>query len=132
MIYHLTYHIRAPFGVYLTKHQTIRRRPCSARAAPVRRPAGRRNAFCQFLDIVRCLVKFRYMYYLNFTALERGFVRLFRLKGQCPGTVRCPDGAWPAFAHIGRAPDDFDIKFKRCPAGHRTMSEKRQELFKIY
>jgi len=43
----------------------------------------------------------------------------------------------PAFAHIGRAPDDFCIKklsydsngarpgTVRCPAGHRTMSDKR-------
>jgi len=29
-----------------------------------------------------------------------------------PGTVNCPDGARPAFAYIGRAPDDFGLKFK--------------------
>ena len=131
MIYHLTYYLRPPYGVYLTKNRTIRRRPCGARAAPCRQKEES-YAFCQILDIERCLMKFRY--YLNFTALERGCVRLLRLRGQCPGTVRCPDGARPAFAHIGRAPDDFDIKCKRCPAGHRTctMSEKRQELSKIY
>jgi len=49
-------------------------------------------------------------------------------------------GARPAFAHIGRAPDDFGLKFKsndfngdrsgtvRCPAGYRTMCEKSKEL----
>ena len=30
MIYHLTYHLRAPYSVYLTENQTIRRRPCGA------------------------------------------------------------------------------------------------------
>jgi len=52
-------------------------------------------------------------------------------------------GARPAFAHIERAPDDFDLKFKsydfkgdrsgtvRCPAGHRTMCKKSKELSKI-
>jgi len=49
-----------------------------------------------------------------------------------------------AFAHIGRAPDDFGLKFKsydfngdrsgtvRCPAGHRTMCEKSKELENLY
>ena len=52
-------------------------------------------------------------------------------------------GARPAFAHIGRATDDFGLIFKsydfngdrsgtvRCPAGHRTMCEKSKELSKI-
>ena len=51
-------------------------------------------------------------------------------------------GARPAFAHIGRAPDGFGLKFKsndfngdrsgtvRCPAGYRTMCEKSKELRK--
>jgi len=52
-------------------------------------------------------------------------------------------GARLALAHIGRAQDDFGLKFKsydfngdrsctvRCPAGHRTMCEKSKELSKI-
>ena len=66
-----------------------------------------------------------------------------RIKWHRPGTVRCPDGARQAFAHIGRAPDDFCLKFisydsnsacpgtVRCPAGHRSMSDKRRELSNI-
>jgi len=35
-----------------------------------------------------------------------------RVKWHWPGTVRCKDGAWPLFAHIGQAPNNFGIKFK--------------------
>jgi len=34
-----------------------------------------------------------------------------RVKWHRPCTVRCPGGARPAFAHIGRAPDDLCLKF---------------------
>ena len=66
-----------------------------------------------FLDIIRCPVNFSC--YLKF------------------------HGAWPAFAHIGRAPHDFCLIFisydsngaRPGTAGHRMMSDKRQELSKI-
>ena len=106
----VTNHLRAPYGVYFTKNRTILRRPYGPRPA-----AGRIvRFFIIFLDIVRCPVKFRY--YLKF------------------------HGARPAFSYIGRAPDDFYLIFisydsngarpgtVRCPAGHRTMSDKRQEV----
>ena len=77
------------------------------------------------------------------TGIGRFVKRFLIVPGACqtsydarPGTVRCPGGARPAFAHIGRALDDFCLKFisydsVRCPAGHRTMSDKRKELSKI-
>jgi len=86
--------------------------------APVRRPAGGRKIL---LAPVRRLV---------------GSLRVTRYR---PGTVPCPDGARPAFAHIGRATDAFCIKTLsydsngarpgtvRCLAGHRTLSDKRKE-----
>ena len=99
--------------------------------ASVRCPAGgrkNRTIFYHFLDIVRCLVNFRY--YLKFHGARTAFGRV--IKGKI---ARCPDGARPAFAHIGRAPDEFCLIFisydsngarpgtVRCPAGHRTMSK---------
>jgi len=107
----VTNHLRAPYGVYFTKIDSTE---------PVRRQAGgrkNRTIFIIFLDIVRCPVKFRY--YLKFHS------------------------ARTAFAHIGRAPDNFCLKFisydsngarrgiVRCPAGHRSMSDKRRELSTI-
>ena len=73
-------------------------------------------------------MKFRYYY--NCKALCRVI----------EGKMTSAHGARPAFAHIGRAPDDFGLKFKsndfngdrsgtvRCPAGYRTMCEKSKEL----
>jgi len=97
--------------------------------------------FVNLLDIARCPVKCRY--YLNFHGVRTAFSRVIVGKMTSIGTVRCPDGAPPVFALIGPAPDDFGLKFKsydlngdhsgvvRCLAGHRTMSEKRQELSNI-
>jgi len=68
------------------------------------RPAAGRIArfFLSFsLDIVRCPVKFRY--YFKSTAPLRSLVGSLKVKWHRPGTVRC----LPAFAHIGRAPEDF-------------------------
>ena len=133
----VTNHLQAPYGVYFTKNHTILRRPYSARPA-----AGRIvRFFIKFLDIVRCPVNIRY--YLKFHGARTAFVVSLRVKSHRPGNVRCPDSARPAFAHIGRAPDDFCYIFisydsngarlgtVRCLAGHRTMSDKRQELSKI-
>jgi len=64
-----------------------------ARTAP-----GRRQE--EFLDIVRCPVKFRYY---------------FKFHGARMATYDNgwgPEGARSAFAHIGRPPDDFCLKFK--------------------
>jgi len=52
----VTNHLRAPYGVFFTKNRTILRRPYGARS-----PAGRIvRFFINFLDIVRCPVKFRH------------------------------------------------------------------------
>jgi len=114
----VTNHLRAPYDVYFTKNRTILRRPYGARPA-----AGRiLRFFIIFLDIVRCPVKFRY--YLKFHGARTAFGSL---------RVRCPDGARPAFSHIGRAPDDFYLIFisydfngarpgtVRRPSGHHTV-----------
>jgi len=48
-----------------------------------------------------------------------------RVKWHRPGTVHCPDGARPAFAHIGRAPNEFSLKFisiVRCLNSARKIS----------
>ena len=115
------------------KYRTILRRPAGGRK--------NRTIFYRFLDIVRCPVKLGTTY--NSTAPVRRLVGSLRVKSLRPGTVRCLDGARPAFLHIGRAPDDFYLIFisydsngahpgtVRCPAGHRTMSDKRQEISKI-
>ena len=99
----VTNHLRAPYGVYFTKNRTILRRPYGARPA-----AGRIvRFFINFLDIVRCPVKFRY--YLKFHGARTAFGRVN--EGKMTSAVRCPGGARPVFAHIARAPDDFCLKF---------------------
>ena len=63
----VTNHLRAPYGVYFTKNRTILRRPYGARPA-----AGRIVRFLiNFLDIVRCPVKFRS--YLKFHGARTAF-----------------------------------------------------------
>ena len=62
--------------------------------------------FIIFLDIVRCPVKFRY--YLKFHGARKAFGRVNKGKMTSAGHRT---GARPAFAHIGRAPDDFCLKF---------------------
>jgi len=94
----VTNHLRAPYGVYFTKNRTILRRPYGARPA-----AGRIvRFFINFLDIVRCPVRFRY--YLKFHGARTAFGRVN--EGKLTSA-----GARPAFAHIARAPDDFCLKF---------------------
>ena len=76
--------------------------------APVRCPAGgkkNRTILYHFLDIVRCPVNFRY--YLKFHSARTAFGRVLILF------------------------DIYIVRFQRRPAGHRAMSEKRQELKKI-
>ena len=66
----VTNHLRAPYGVYFTKNRTILQRPYGARPA-----AGRIVPFfINFLDIVRCPVKFRY--YLKFHGARTAFGRV--------------------------------------------------------
>jgi len=94
-----------------------------------RRQAESYDFFLSFsLDIVRCPVKLRY--YLKF-------------HGACTAFDRVIEGKMISFAHIGRVPYELCLKFKsydsngdrsgtvRCPAGHRTMSDKRQGLTEI-
>jgi len=95
---------------------------------------GSYDFFVIFLDI-RCLVKFRN--YLKFHGARTAFCRVIEDK------MTSANGARPAFAHIGRAPDDFGLNFKSydfnsdcsgtvlCSAGHRTMREKSKKLSKI-
>ena len=66
----VTNHLRAPYGVYFTKNRTILRSPYGARPA-----AGKIvRFFINFLDIVRCPVKFRY--YLKFHGARTAFGRV--------------------------------------------------------
>jgi len=78
---------------------------------PVRRPpGGRKNRaiFDHFLDIVRCPVKLRY--YLKFHGARTAFGGSLRVKWHRPVIVR--------------------FLFNLYVAGHRTMSDKCQELKK--
>jgi len=118
---------QAPYGVFFTKNRTILRRPAGGRK--------NRTIFYHFLDIVRYLVMFRH--YLKFHGARTAFGRV--IEGKMTSA-----GHRTAFAHIGRAPDNFlfriqIVRFQRCPSGHRTvpgrghctMSDKRQKLSKI-
>ena len=70
----VTNHLRAPYGVYFTKHRTILRRPYGARPA-----AGRIvRFFIIFLDIVRCPINFRYS--LKFHGARTAFGRVIEGK----------------------------------------------------
>jgi len=72
----------------------------------------------------------------------RRFAGSMRVKSHRMYTVRWLDGARPACSHIGWEHNDFCLKFKlydinsdrpgtvRCPAGHRTMSEKNRNIRK--
>ena len=66
----VTNHLWAPYGVCSSKNRMIRRRPYGARPS-----AGRIvRFFINFLDIVRCPVKFRY--YLRFHGARTAFGRV--------------------------------------------------------
>jgi len=67
-----------------------------ARTAPSRRQEESYDFLSIFLDILRCPVKFRH--YLKFHCAHTAFGRVIEGK--------------MAFAHIGRAPDNFCLKFK--------------------
>jgi len=114
----------------------------------LRRPYGARPAagrivrfFIIFLDIVRCPVKFRY--YLKFHGARTAFGRVIEGKITSAGHRTVP-GRRPSGVFTHRtAPDDFYLIFisydsngarpgtVRCPAGHRTMTDKRQKISKI-
>jgi len=97
------------------------------------RPAAGRivRFFINFLDIVRCPVKF--MCYLKFHGARTAFGRVNEGKMTFAGHRTVPGRR----LHTS---DDFCLIFisydsnsarpgtVRCPAGHRTMSDKRQEL----
>ena len=70
----VTNHLRAPYGVYFTKHRTILRRPYGAH----RRQKESYDFFINFLDIVRCPVNFRY--YLKFHGARTVFGRVIKGK----------------------------------------------------
>ena len=126
----VTNHLRAPYGVYFTKNRTILRRPYGARSA-----AGRIvRFFINFLDIVRCPVKFRY--YLKSHGARTAFGRVNGGKMTSAGNRTVP-GRRPAGVCTHRPGTGrclfkiYIVRFQRCPAGHRTMSDKRQVLSKI-
>ena len=116
------------------------------------RPAGGRKdrtILDQFLDIVRCPVKFRYYQYLKFhgarTAFSRGIGGKMisagyrtlpgrRSAGVCThrtGTHFCSNLNRTIRTATVRVPYDDRPGTLWCPAGHRTMSDKRQEIIKI-
>jgi len=133
----VTNHLRAPYGVYFTKNRTILRRLYGARPA-----AGRIvRFFIIFLDIVRCPMNLRY--YLKFHGTRTAFGRVIEGKITSTGHHTVP-GWRPAgvFTHpTGTGRFLFNIyivRFQRRPSGHRTgpaghhtMSDKRQELSKL-
>jgi len=101
----VTNHLRAPYGVYFTKNCTILRRPYGAQPA-----AGRIvRFFIIFLDIVRCLVKFRY--YLKFHGTRTAFGRVIEGKMTSAGH-RTVSRRRPAGVCTHRpAPDNFCFNF---------------------
>ena len=123
-------------------HRTASISPKIVRFYGARPAAGRIVRFLIiFLDIVRCPVKFRY--YLKFHGTRTAFVRVIEGKMTSAGhrTVsgRRPAGVCTHRTGTGR----FLLKIfsydsngahpgiARCPAGHRTMSDKRRELSNI-
>ena len=126
----VTNHLRAPYGVYFTQNRTILRSPYGARPATGRIV----RFFINFLDIVRCPVKFRY--YLKFHGARTVFGRVNEGKMTSAGHRTVP-GRRPAGVCTHRTGTGrflfkiYIIRFQRCPSGHRTMSDKRQELSNI-
>jgi len=110
----VTNHLRAPYGVFFTKTRTILQRPYGARPA-----AGRIvRFFINFLDIVRCPVKFRL--YVKFHSARTAFGRVI-----WNDIGRAPYGALPAFAHIGRFLFKIQIvRLQRCSSGYRTVPDR--------
>jgi len=78
-------------------------------------------------------------YYLKFHGARTAFCKVIE------GKITSAYGARPAFAHIGRAPDELGLKFKsydfngdrsgtvRCPVGHRVKRARnfRKSLYKL-
>jgi len=95
--------------MYLSPTGTVRRL-CHKKSYDSTAPGRRQEEsydFWSFLDIVRCPVKFRHCF--KFHGARTAFGRVIEGK---KNIGRAPYGARPAFAHIGRAPDDFCLKFK--------------------
>jgi len=116
----VTNHLRAPYGVYFTQNRTILRSPYGARPA-----AGRIVRFViNFLDIVRCPVKFRY--YLKFHGARTAFGRVNEGKITSAGHRTVP-GRRPAGVCTHRTGTGrflfkiYLVRFQRCPSGHRTV-----------
>jgi len=86
----VTNHLRAPYDVYLTKNRTILWRPAG----------GRKNRTIFYQIFIHRSVRWSLGTTLNSTAPVRRLVGSTGVK-------------WhrPAFAHIGRAPGDFCLKF---------------------
>jgi len=118
----VTNHLRAPYGVYFTKNRTILRRPYGARPA-----AGRILLFFIIvLDIVQCPLKFRH--YLKFHGARTAFGRVIEGTMTSAGHLTAP--VW-----LLHTSDYFCSKFKSYDSNgdrHRTMSDKRKELYKTY
>ena len=116
----VTNHLRTPYGVYFTKNRTILRRPYGARPAAVRIV----RVFINFLDIVRCPVKFRY--YLKFHGARTAFGRVNEDKMTSAGhrtmPGRRPAGVCTHRTGTGRFLFKINIvRFLRFPSGHRTV-----------
>jgi len=91
------------------RHRTASISPNIVRFYGARPEAERIVRFLiNIFDIVRCPAKFRY--YLKLHGARTALLGPLRVKWHRPGTVRCPGGARPAFAFIGRAPDAFCLK----------------------
>ena len=116
-------------------HRTASISPKIVRFYGARSAAGRIvRFFINFLDIVRCPVKFSF--YLKFHGARTAFGRVNEGKMTSAGhhTVpgRRPVGVCTHRPGTGRFLFKiYIVRFQRCPAGHRTMSDKRQELSKI-
>jgi len=116
----VTNHLRAPYGVYFSKNRTILRRPYRAR------PAAERivRFFINFLDIVRCPVKYRY--YLKFHGARTAFGRVNEGKMTSAGhrmvPRRRPAGVCTHRTGTGRFLFKiYIVRFHWCPSGHRTV-----------
>ena len=102
----------------------------TASISPVRLPAGgmkNRTNYHQFLDIVRCPVKFRY--YFKFHGARTAFGRVNKGKMTAAGhrTVpgRRPIGVCTQQAGAGRFLFKiYIVGFQRCPSGHHTVPSR--------
>ena len=95
-----------------------------ARTVPGRRQEESYDFFINFLDIVRCPVKFRY--YLKFHGARTAFGRVIEGKITSAGHRTVPGrrqaGVFTHRTGTGRFLFKiYIVRFQRCPAGHRTV-----------